>query len=58
MVGYCGLLMVLLGTILLGFTLTLKERKARLYVYDILILFAGILVFAFALVTVINKGLI
>ena len=58
MVGYCGLLMVLLGTILLGFTLTLKERKVRLYVYDILILVAGILVFAFALITVINKGLI
>ena len=58
MVGYCGLLMVLLGTILLGFTLTLKERKVRLYVYDILILLAGILVFAFALITVINKGLI
>lgn len=58
MVGYCGLLMVLLGTILLGFTLTLKERKFRLYAYDILILLCGVIIFGVALITVINKGLI
>lgn len=58
MVGYCGLLMILLGTILLGFTLTLKERKIRLYIYDILILVVGVVIFGLALLTVINKGMI
>ena len=58
MFGYCGLLMILLGTILLGFTLTLKERKIRLYIYDILLLVVGVVIFGLALLTVINKGMI
>lgn len=55
MLSYAGLLLVLLGTILLGFTLTLKERKVRLYVYDSVLIIIGIAIFVLAMI-IINKG--
>ena len=55
MFGYCGLLLVLVGTILLGFSLNFKEHKKRLYVYDILILLFGALIFVGTMI-LINWG--
>lgn len=45
MLGYCGLLLVLVGTILLGFSLNFKEHKKRLYVYDVLLILIGASIF-------------
>lgn len=45
MLGYAGLLLILVGTILLGFSLNFKERKKHLYIYDILLILVGVLVF-------------
>ena len=58
MLGYAGLLLVLLGLILCGFTLTLHERKKTLLLYDVSLLIVGIIVFAVALCIIINKGMI
>lgn len=55
MLGYAGILLLLVGTILLGFSLTLKERKKVLYVYDILLIIIGIAIFAITML-IINKG--
>ena len=55
MLGYAGLLLVLVGTILLGFSLNFRERKKRLYVYDILLIIVGIAIFTFTMI-LINKG--
>lgn len=54
MLGYCGLLFVLLGTVLLGFSFNLKERKKRLYVYDIALILVGIIIFTVVMI-LINK---
>lgn len=54
MMGYVGLLFVLLGTVLFGFTLTLKERAKRLYAYDIMLIIIGIVIFV-ATMFIINK---
>lgn len=55
MLGYCGLLLVLIGTILLGFSLNFKERKTRLYIYDVLLILVGVIVFASSMIIIINK---
>lgn len=55
MLGYCGLLLVLVGTILLGFSLNFKEHKKRLYVYDVLIILIGALIFVGTMI-LINWG--
>ncbi len=55
MLGYCGLLLVLVGTILLGFSLNFKEHKKRLYIYDVLIILLGALIFVGTMI-LINWG--
>ena len=55
MLGYCGLLLVLVGTILLGFSLNFKEHKKRLYVYDVLLILLGALIFVGTMI-LINWG--
>ena len=55
MLGYLGLLLVLVGTILLGFSLNFRERKKRLYVYDILLIIVGVIIFVSTMI-IINKG--
>lgn len=55
MLGYCGLLLVLVGTILIGFTLNFKERRKRIYIYDICLILVGIAIFLFTMV-LINRG--
>ncbi|MBQ8293148.1 MAG: hypothetical protein IJX78_05055 [Bacilli bacterium] len=54
MLCYLGLLLILVGTILLGFTLNFKERKKRLYLYDIALIVVGIVIFVFTMI-LINK---
>lgn len=54
MLCYLGLLLILVGTILLGFTLNFKERKKRLYLYDITLLIVGVIIFVFTMI-IINK---
>ncbi len=49
MLGYCGLLLILAGVVLLGFTLNFKERKIRLYIYDIGLILIGTLIFIFTM---------
>lgn len=49
MLGYCGLLMILVGTILIGFTLNFKERRKRIYIYDIALILVGVLIFLFTM---------
>lgn len=55
MLGYCGLLLVLVGTILLGFSLNFKEHKKRLYIYDVLLILLGASIFIGTMI-VINWG--
>ena len=55
MLGYAGLLLVLVGTILLGFSLNFRERKKRLYVYDVLLIVVGVIIFVATMFTI-NKG--
>ncbi len=54
MLGYSGLLLVLLGVIMCGFTLTLKERKKRLLVYDISLIVVGVIIFAITMYIIIK----
>ncbi len=54
MLAYCGLLFILLGSVLLGFSLNLKERKKRLYVYDTVLIIIGIIIFASVMI-ILNK---
>lgn len=54
MLCYLGLLLVLVGTVLLGFTLNFKERKKRLYLYDIALIAAGVTIFVLTMI-LINK---
>ncbi|MBE5731043.1 MAG: lysine exporter LysO family protein [Clostridiales bacterium] len=56
MLCYFGLLMVLVGTILIGFTLNFRETKKRFYVYDILLILVGIAILAVSLIIILNKG--
>ena len=58
MLCYAGLLFILLGAILFGLSLTFKERKIRLFVYDIGLLLSGIVVFSVTLAIIILKGMI
>jgi hypothetical protein len=55
MLGYCSLLLILVGTILLGFSLTFKERKRIFYIYDVILIVVGIIVFVITMI-MINKG--
>ena len=55
MLAYCGLLLVLLGVILLGLGLMLKEKKKIFYVYDVIVLLIGIAIFASTFM-LINRG--
>lgn len=55
MLGYCGLLLILVGTILLGFSLTFKERKRIFYIYDIILIVVGSIIFILTM-TMINRG--
>ncbi len=54
MLCYLGLLLILLGAILLGFTLSFKERKRRLFIYDIFLIFVGTVIFVVTMI-LINK---
>ena len=54
MLAYCGLLFILLGVVLLGFSLNLKERKKRLYVYDAVLIIIGIIIFVSVMI-ILNK---
>lgn len=56
MLCYLGLLFVLVGTILLGFTLNFRESQKRFYIYDILLILAGIALFATTLIIILTKG--
>ena len=55
MLCYAGLLFVLLGSILLGLTLTFKEQKARLYIYDIILIIFGVIIFGVTLALILMK---
>ncbi len=55
MLCYAGLLFVLLGSILLGLTLTFKEQKARLYIYDIILIIFGAIIFGVTLALILMK---
>ena len=55
MLCYAGLLLVLLGSILLGLTLTFKEQKARLYIYDVLLIIFGVIIFGVTLALILMK---
>lgn len=55
MLCYAGLLFVLLGSILLGLTLTFKEQKARLYIYDVLLIIFGVIIFGVTLALILMK---
>lgn len=54
MLCYLGLLLILVGTILLGFTFTFKERRRRLYFYDTILIVCGVIIFVFTMI-IINK---
>ncbi|MBR2971212.1 MAG: hypothetical protein IKC48_05415 [Clostridia bacterium] len=56
MLCYFGLLLILVGTILIGFTLNFRETKKRFYIYDILLILAGIAIFATTLIIILTKG--
>ena len=45
MLCYAGILLALLGIILFGLSLTLKDRKFRLLAYDIVLIILGIVIF-------------
>lgn len=55
MVGYCGLVLMLAGIVLLGFALNSKERKKKFIAFDIVIPTVGVILFAIALTIVILK---
>lgn len=54
MLCYLGLLLILVGTILLGFTLNFKERKKRLYFYDIALILMGLAIFVSTMIIINN----
>ena len=57
MLCYAGLLLILLGSILFGLTLTFKEQKIRLYFYDVALAIFGVIIFGVTLAIIIsNKG--
>lgn len=55
MLCYLGLLFVLIGTILLGFSLSFKDKKKYIFIYDFLLILLGIFIFA-ATMCIINNG--
>ena len=55
MLGYCGLVMMLAGVVLLGFALNFKERKKRFLIFDMLLVIAGITLFIVPLVIILVK---
>ena len=55
MLCYCGLMFILLGTILFGFSLNFKERKKSLIIFDIIVILIGIIIFSITLFIIINK---
>ena len=54
MLCYLGLLFVLIGTILLGFSLTFKDKKKYIFIYDSLLILLGVIIFAITMF-IINK---
>ena len=46
------LLLILVGSILLGFTLNFKERKKRLYFYDIALIIVGAVIFTVTMIMI------
>lgn len=52
MLCYLGLLLILVGSILLGFTLNFKERKKRLYFYDIALIIVGAVIFTVTMIMI------
>lgn len=54
MICYSGTLLALLGIILFGLSMTLKERKAKLLVYDCVLIVLGIIIFAVGIWIVLN----
>ena len=55
MLGYCGLVMMLAGVVLLGFALNFKERKKRFLIFDAFLAVAGIALFVVPLVIILVK---
>lgn len=55
MLGYCGLLFVLLGTILFGFSLNFREKKKSLLAFDIIVIIIGIIIFSITMYIIINR---
>lgn len=52
MLGYCGLVLMLAGVVLLGFALNFKERKNRFLIFDIVLTVVGITMFAVPIIIV------
>ena len=50
MLGYCGLLLILAGTVLFGFSLNFKERKKGFYAFDMASILVGVAIFVSALI--------
>lgn len=55
MLGYCGLVLMLAGVVLLGFALNFKERKKRFLIFDLLLAVAGIALFVVPLIIILVK---
>lgn len=54
MLCYLGLLFVLMGVVLCGLSLTLREKKVKLLVYDILIVVIGIIIFTITMIIILK----
>lgn len=53
MLAYLSLLLVLVGVILLGLSITFKERKKVLFAYDISLILVGVILFIVAMLIII-----
>lgn len=58
MLCYLGLLLILLGAVLFGLSITMKDKKVIEYIYTALLVIAGAVIFGVTLGIIINKGLI
>lgn len=55
MLAYLALLLILCGVVLFSLSITFKERKKKLYVFDIGILIVGIILFTITMIIILNK---
>ena len=58
MLCYLGLLLILLGAVLFGLSITMKDKKVIEYIYTALLVVAGAVIFGVTLGIIISKGLI